>query len=75
METSVEASTTNFTQCYCDNTLSSSSTQLPESECNTACAGNGDEICGGSNAISVYEVGGTPDSAALSAESASYSCE
>jgi len=32
-------------------------------------------MCGGSLAIAVYEVGGTPDSADLSAESASYSCE
>ncbi|SLM36456.1 Carbohydrate-binding WSC, subgroup [Lasallia pustulata] len=42
-------------QCYCGNGLQSGST-LGYSKCNTACKGNSSEICGGSGALSVYNL-------------------
>jgi len=34
-------------QCYCDNTLVSGSSSLPQSSCSSTCTGNATEICGG----------------------------
>jgi len=34
-------------QCYCDNTLASGSSSLPQSSCSSNCTGNTTEICGG----------------------------
>ncbi|EME42182.1 hypothetical protein DOTSEDRAFT_73114 [Dothistroma septosporum NZE10] len=41
-------------ECYCSNYLSAFSTELNASSCNFACNGNGSEICGGRDAISLY---------------------
>jgi hypothetical protein len=46
--------------------------EAAESACNLPCDGNSEEMCGGNNHMSVYQVGGTPDSEALSAQSSSY---
>jgi hypothetical protein len=42
------------TQCYCANSLASTSTQLAQSSCNIPCGGNKTQTCGGSDAISLY---------------------
>ncbi len=41
-------------ECYCGNTKASSSAQAPESDCNMACPGNAQEICGAGNRLSTY---------------------
>ena len=41
-------------QCYCDNSYG---TYGSASNCNEKCAGNDDQICGGSWALSVYDAG------------------
>ncbi|KAF3244464.1 hypothetical protein TWF192_007758 [Orbilia oligospora] len=41
-------------ECYWGNTLASSSTPADSSDCNTACAGDSSQTCGGGNRISVY---------------------
>lgn len=43
------------TQCFCGDSLSSSSTEVADSDCNMACGGDSTETCGGSNLLSVYE--------------------
>lgn len=45
---------TSFRECRYGNTLSSSSTKA-SSGCNTPCAGNGAEICGGSDRMTLYQ--------------------
>lgn len=40
-------------RCYCGNTLTAST--LPNSSCNVACSLNSNEVCGGSNALNVYQ--------------------
>ena len=42
-------------QCYCGNGLQSGSS-LGQKNCNTPCKGNSSEICGGSSALSVYNL-------------------
>lgn len=49
-------------ECYCgdhDTMVASGSTQRPESECNIACTGNKEYICGGGNRNSYYRWTGT----------------
>lgn len=41
------------TECYCGNTLHSS-TSVPLSECNLVCGGNSSECCGSGNRLSLY---------------------
>ncbi|CAN9245366.1 unnamed protein product [Alternaria alternata] len=42
-------------QCFCDNTVRMGGKPASsESECNTKCAGNQDETCGGPNRMSIY---------------------
>ena len=42
-------------QCFCGNAILNRGTRADsDSECNTPCAGNGTEICGGSNRLSTY---------------------
>jgi WSC domain len=43
-----------FSQCYAGNTLNSASVLIDASKCNDACQGNSLQICGGSNAISLW---------------------
>ena len=56
------------TQCFCDNAIKS---QTPAYNCNSQCAGNPAQPCGGSYAINVYKVGArahhTPTQAACRA--------
>ncbi|KAL0943413.1 uncharacterized protein CTRU02_201299 [Colletotrichum truncatum] len=40
-------------ECYCGNTLPTVS--APASECNMACSGKGDEVCGGNLRLNVYK--------------------
>lgn len=53
------------TQCWCgeDPDLSANGGEADASECDKECAGNTDEICGGSNRITVYSItaGKDPD--------------
>lgn len=42
-------------QCFCGNALRLGSSNA----CDMPCAGNSEETCGGSDALSVYNVGGT----------------
>lgn len=42
-----------YGECYWSNTLATS--QIADSSCNTACAGDATELCGGGNAIDVYQ--------------------
>lgn len=52
-------------QCWCgeDPDLSANGGEADASECDNECAGNKDEICGGSNRITVYSItaGKDPD--------------
>lgn len=45
-------------QCFCDNALINGGKKAAaETECNTACAGNSAEQCGGGNRMSIYSNG------------------
>ncbi|KAG9197338.1 hypothetical protein G6514_001861 [Epicoccum nigrum] len=52
-------------ECYCGHTVPT--TSAPASECNMACAGNSDELCGGGMRLNVYQV--DPPSAATAVSS------
>ncbi|KAH8789407.1 WSC domain-containing protein [Hyaloscypha sp. PMI_1271] len=41
-------------ECYCGNTLSPGSLGAPAPECNSPCAANSSETCGGSSRLSLY---------------------
>ncbi|KAF2236289.1 WSC-domain-containing protein [Viridothelium virens] len=41
-------------ECWCGNFLSSDSALLPDSQCNSTCAGNSSEACGQSEKLLVY---------------------
>lgn len=43
-------------RCYCGNTISHESQQVPENVCSRICMGNFQAFCGGSNALTMYEV-------------------
>lgn len=47
-------------QCYCGDTLASSSTSAPFSECNMVCSGDPYEYCGGSDRLELYSTIATP---------------
>ncbi|KAH9485989.1 WSC domain-containing protein [Psilocybe cubensis] len=42
-------------ECYCDNVIESPGAPIAASSCSTLCTGSGVEICGGSNALSVFQ--------------------
>jgi len=44
-------------ECYCGQSLASTSVPAPASDCNMACSGNSAEICGGPNRLSLYSCG------------------
>ncbi|KAJ5974962.1 hypothetical protein N7481_008669 [Penicillium waksmanii] len=44
------------TQCFCGNAIMNSASSIDSSHCNVPCAQSASEICGGSNAISLYVV-------------------
>lgn len=46
-----------YGECYCGNGLVSSSMVAAAGDCNTACAGNAAELCGGANRLSLYTLG------------------
>jgi hypothetical protein len=52
-------------ECYCGNTLNAGSVAAPATDCNFPCAGNGGELCGAGNRLSVY----TSNAGALSSSS------
>jgi WSC domain len=43
-------------ECFCGNSLASTSTVNTAGKCNTVCAGNGNYYCGGSSALNVYTI-------------------
>jgi len=49
-------------ECYCGAAVANDHGPAPDGEagCNMACNGAGDEVCGGSNRLSLYSYGGAP---------------
>ena len=43
-------------RCYCGNLLSHDTQRVPENVCSRVCMGDFGSICGGSNALTLYEV-------------------
>ncbi|KAF8268808.1 hypothetical protein EI94DRAFT_1106745 [Lactarius quietus] len=41
-------------KCWCDNAINSVSKQIALSNCDTPCTGDATELCGGTNAILIY---------------------
>ena len=46
------------TECYCGESLPSTLVELSDDSCAMACAGDGDALCGGRDAIVIYSLGG-----------------
>lgn len=44
-------------ECFCSNTLATTSATADEEDCNMACAGDAQELCGAGDRLSVYKVG------------------
>ncbi|KAF2731461.1 WSC-domain-containing protein [Polyplosphaeria fusca] len=42
-------------ECYCGNSIPSSSTATTDGRCNMACAGNPSQTCGGPNGLNMYQ--------------------
>lgn len=42
-------------ECYCGSALNVNSTAALEADCNMACTGDANTVCGGSNRLSVYQ--------------------
>jgi hypothetical protein len=51
-------------ECYCGNSLHSSSTEAPVEECNMVCGGNPAEFCGAGNRLELYSTTATRTSTA-----------
>lgn len=48
-------------ECFCGNSLASSSVEAPDSECNMLCAGDSTEYCGAGNRLELYsKIGSGP---------------
>ena len=47
------------TECHCLSELVADLELSPPSSCNTSCAGNNDQICGGSSAVTIVVAGKT----------------
>lgn len=45
-------------ECYCGYSLGATGVQEPESDCNMACSGNTQELCGAGNRLNVFTNGG-----------------
>lgn len=43
------------TECYCDNSLATSSIPAATTDCSMTCGGNANEFCGGPNRLTFYE--------------------
>ena len=44
-------------ECFCGSKESLAGSEAPEEECNLACAGNPNEICGAGNRMNIYHIG------------------
>jgi len=44
------------TQCFCGAAIQNGAAPVAPESCNLACAGDAAQVCGGSNAVSLYEV-------------------
>ncbi len=45
-----------FHECWCANAIDSNSTLAENpADCNAACTGNSNQVCGGGNRLSIYE--------------------
>ncbi|GIC89485.1 uncharacterized protein Aud_005903 [Aspergillus udagawae] len=44
------------TQCFCGTATMNNAASVPASQCNIACPADGSQVCGGSNALSLYVV-------------------
>ncbi|KAL1837323.1 hypothetical protein VTJ49DRAFT_3994 [Mycothermus thermophilus] len=42
-------------ECFCGNSFGTGSVEAPATDCSMACAGNGGQLCGAGNRLSVYE--------------------
>lgn len=51
----VYAGTEYFSECYCGNFLARGAKPAEDGDCNTHCAGNSTEACGGRNKLSLYK--------------------
>ncbi|KAH8892639.1 galactose oxidase [Thozetella sp. PMI_491] len=59
-------------ECYCGNSFSQGSVAAPATDCSFTCAGNGTELCGAGNRLSVYSSNGaTQPSSSVGAGSSS----
>lgn len=59
-------------ECYCANSISSSATRAPDSDCNTKCGGDSTKLCGAGNRLQAYTMQGTAKvSSAVSAGASS----
>ncbi|MCJ1284401.1 hypothetical protein MMC26_003733 [Xylographa opegraphella] len=47
-------------ECYCGMSFAYTTTKDAETDCNMVCSGNGTEICGAGNRLSVYQADGAP---------------
>jgi hypothetical protein len=47
----------NLEQCFCENNLYNGAAPTAATNCNMACTGNANELCGAGNYLSVYNVG------------------
>ena len=42
-------------ECWCGDGFANPTKSAPEGECNYVCAGNGKELCGAGNRLSIYQ--------------------
>ncbi|KAJ7659245.1 copper radical oxidase [Mycena polygramma] len=47
-------------ECYCDNFIENSATNVSLTDCNARCTGNPDEICGGGGRLNIFWSGAQP---------------
>ena len=45
-------------ECYCGNAIQNYGAQVTDGRCSMACNGNANEICGGNNGLSMYQLTG-----------------
>ncbi|KAK1231928.1 hypothetical protein PQX77_004947 [Marasmius sp. AFHP31] len=47
-------------ECYCDNNIKTGGSKVAATDCNMACTGNNNELCGAGNRLNVFWSGKTP---------------
>ncbi|KAF9005041.1 copper radical oxidase with WSC domains [Cyathus striatus] len=47
-------------ECYCGNAIANGGTQAPDTDCNTACTGNSNELCGAGGRLNLFWSGVPP---------------